>query len=92
MWLRKARDGNKDHSTPTKLNDDDMNTSINTELETQQDKVIGISSPCDGNETVKDEPGPSYESNGSQTHFKVVNCGVKADVSAYCLEEFKVVS
>ncbi|KAF3444703.1 hypothetical protein FNV43_RR14396 [Rhamnella rubrinervis] len=83
-----ARDGNKDQSTPTNLNDD-MNTSINTQLETQHDKVTGISSPCDGNETGKDEPGPSYESNGSHTHFKVVNCEVTADDSAYCLEEFK---
>lgn len=70
---------------------DGMNTPINADLATQQDRVIGISSLCDGNEAGKLEAGSSDESNGSQIQFEDVNYEVKVDVPTYCLDKFEVV-
>lgn len=88
--LHKAAGKNKDHPTPMNLNDG-MNTPINADLATQQDRVIGISSSCDGNETGKLEAGSSDELNGSQIQFEDVNYEVKADIPTYCLDKFEVV-
>lgn len=57
-----------------------MGTSIKDHLAAQQDKLIGRSWSCDGNETRTLEPRSSYKSNGSESHLKDVNCAVQAVV------------
>lgn len=57
-----------------------MGTSIKARLAAQQDKLIDSSQSCDGNETGTLEPRSSYESNGSQSDLKDINCAVKAVV------------
>ncbi|KAH7532560.1 hypothetical protein FEM48_Zijuj04G0033300 [Ziziphus jujuba var. spinosa] len=75
-----ARDENRAHYTPINLKDG-MGTSIKARLAAQQDKLIDSSQSCDGNETGTLEPRSSYESNGSQSDLKDINCAVKAVVT-----------